>query len=77
MYTKDELASLIGLILLMAMLQENKQKVQPVMDYSELNKCRRIHSQCRYMQSKVERVTPARVEFHFIGFVPGIPTDPY
>ena len=37
-YPEDELGPPRGLIPLMAILQENKQKVRPVMDYRELNK---------------------------------------
>ena len=36
-YSENELGPPKGLILLMAILQENKQKVRPVMDYRELN----------------------------------------
>ena len=36
-YLENELEPPKGLILLMAILQENKQKVRPVMDYRELN----------------------------------------
>ncbi len=36
-YPEDELGTLKGLILLTAILQENKQKVWPVMDYCELS----------------------------------------
>ena len=36
-YPEDKLGPLKGLIPLMAVIQQNKQKVRPVLDYRELN----------------------------------------
>ena len=49
-YPEDKLGPPKGLIPLMAILQQNKNKMRPMMDYRELNH-RRVHSQCRCLRS--------------------------
>ena len=60
----------------MAILQENKQKVHPVIDYCELNKYVDVYIACTdILCTQIERVAAAGVRCHNVGPVPGLLTN--
>ncbi len=71
------LGLLKGLIPLMAVLQENKRKVQPVMDYHALNEHLDTYTAGAGVCAQKLRVVTARVKCCFIRCVPDVPADPH